>query len=60
MQPFVSVPETRVALTHVRVVDGTGPPPLEDQTIVIENGKIAPWSRLRPERECRPARARST
>jgi imidazolonepropionase-like amidohydrolase len=40
VQPFVSVPETRVALAHVRVVDGTGAPPLEDQTIVIENGKI--------------------
>ena len=36
----MSVPETSVALTHVRVVDGTGTPPLEDQTIVIENGKI--------------------
>src|SRR5688572_30798374 len=41
VQPFVSVPEARVALTHVRVVDGTGQPPLEDQTIVIDNGKIA-------------------
>ena len=37
---LVSVPETRVALTHVRVVDGTGKPPLEDQTVVIEEGKI--------------------
>jgi imidazolonepropionase-like amidohydrolase len=40
VQEFVSVPDTRVALTHVRVVDGTGKPPLEDQTVVIENGKI--------------------
>jgi len=40
LQELVSVPETQVALTHVRVVDGTGQPPLEDQTIVIENGKI--------------------
>src|SRR5262245_54816410 len=39
-QPFVSVSDARVALTHVRVVDGTGKPPLEDQTIVIEDGKI--------------------
>jgi imidazolonepropionase-like amidohydrolase len=40
VQPYVSVPDARVALTHVRVVDGTGKPPLEDQTVVIENGKI--------------------
>jgi imidazolonepropionase-like amidohydrolase len=41
VQPFVSVPEPRVALTHVRVVDGTGKAPLEDHTVVIDNGKIA-------------------
>jgi imidazolonepropionase-like amidohydrolase len=40
VRPFVSVPETTVALTHVRVVDGTGAAPLDDQTIVIQNGKI--------------------
>ncbi len=41
VQQLVSVSEPRVALTHVRVVDGTGKPPLEDQTVVIENGKIS-------------------
>ncbi|MGH9385755.1 MAG: amidohydrolase family protein [Vicinamibacterales bacterium] len=40
VQAVVSVPETRVALQHVRVVDGTGKAPLDDQTILIENGKI--------------------
>ena len=30
-----------VALTHVRVVDGTGAKPLDDQTVVISGGKIA-------------------
>jgi imidazolonepropionase-like amidohydrolase len=40
VQPYVNVPDARIALTHVRVVDGTGKPPLEDQTVVIENGKI--------------------
>jgi imidazolonepropionase-like amidohydrolase len=30
-----------VALVHVRVIDGTGAPPAEDQTIVIDPGKIA-------------------
>jgi imidazolonepropionase-like amidohydrolase len=38
---YVTVPETSVALTNVRVVDGTGAAPLEAQTIVIENGRIA-------------------
>ena len=28
-------------LTHVRVIDGTGKPATEDQTITIENGKIS-------------------
>jgi hypothetical protein len=40
VRQYVSVPETSVALTNVRVVDGTGAPPLEAQTIVIENGRI--------------------
>lgn len=40
VREYVSVPETTVALTHVRVVDGTGAPPRDDQTIVIENGRI--------------------
>jgi imidazolonepropionase-like amidohydrolase len=40
VQEAVSVPDTRIALTHVRVVDGTGQPPLEDHTIVIDSGKI--------------------
>jgi imidazolonepropionase-like amidohydrolase len=40
VQEAVSVPDTRIALTHVRVVDGTGNPPLEDHTIVIDSGKI--------------------
>ncbi len=37
---YVNVSETSVALTNVRVVDGTGAPPRENQTIVIENGRI--------------------
>src|SRR6185436_18632938 len=40
LQQFVSVPEPVVALTHVRVVDGLGAAPAEDQTVVIANGKI--------------------
>jgi imidazolonepropionase-like amidohydrolase len=37
---FVRVADPAVALTHVRVIDGTGTAPLEDQTVVIERGRI--------------------
>src|SRR2546429_7727306 len=37
---FVSVDAPLVALTHVRVIDGTGSPATTDQTVVIENGVI--------------------
>src|SRR5687767_6196595 len=29
-----------IALTHVKVIDGTGKPAQDDQTIVIDNGRI--------------------
>jgi enamidase len=38
---FVSVSAPIVALTHARVIDGTGGAPREDQTIVIRDGSIA-------------------
>jgi hypothetical protein len=38
---FVSVDAPIVALTHVKVVDGTGAPPADDQTVVIKDGRIA-------------------
>src|ERR1035438_5853476 len=41
VQPFVTVNAPLVALQHVRVIDGTGAAPLENQTIVIDHGKIA-------------------
>jgi imidazolonepropionase-like amidohydrolase len=37
---FVKVDAPVVALTHVRVIDGTGAAAREDQTIVISKGKI--------------------
>lgn len=37
---FVSVDARVIALTHVRVIDGTGRPAREEQTIVINDGKI--------------------
>jgi len=40
VQAYVSVKAGKVLLTHVRVIDGTGAPALEDRNITIENGKI--------------------
>jgi len=40
VKPFVTVDAPVVALEHVRVIDGTGVAPLEDQTIVIDGGRI--------------------
>jgi imidazolonepropionase-like amidohydrolase len=37
---FVKVDAPSVALTHVRVINGTGSPAREDQTILIAGGKI--------------------
>ena len=39
-QQFIRVEAPVITLTHVRVIDGTGAAPLEDQTIVITDGKI--------------------
>jgi len=41
VRPFVKVEAPVVALTHVRVIDGTGAAPRENQTIVLSNGKIS-------------------
>ena len=40
VRPFVSVDAPVIALTHVRVIDGTGSPARVDQTLVIERGVI--------------------
>ncbi len=40
-QKYVRVNAARVILAHVRVIDGTGNPAVEDQNIVIEAGKIS-------------------
>ena len=37
---FIKVDAPRVVLTHVRVIDGLGNPPVEDRNLVIEAGKI--------------------
>ena len=40
-QQFIRVDSSVIALAHVRVVDGTGAAPMDDQTIIINAGKIA-------------------
>jgi imidazolonepropionase-like amidohydrolase len=40
VRPFVSVDAPVVALTHVRVVDGTGAPARDDQTVILRDGRI--------------------
>ena len=38
---YVRVHTPTVMLTHVRVIDGTGSPAMDDRNVVIENGKIS-------------------
>ena len=48
-QQFIRTEAQAVVLNHVRVIDGTGAAPLEDQTIYIANGqiqKIVPTSKF--------------
>jgi imidazolonepropionase-like amidohydrolase len=39
-QQFIRVEAPVVALVHVRVIDGTGAAPRDDQTIIVADGKI--------------------
>ena len=39
-QQYVAVDAPVVAITHVRLIDGTGAPPRDGQTVVIADGKI--------------------
>jgi imidazolonepropionase-like amidohydrolase len=41
VQGFVKVQAPVIALVHARVIDGTGAPARDDQTLVISGGKIA-------------------
>lgn len=40
VRPFLKVDAPVVALIHARVVDGTGAPAREDQTLILRNGRI--------------------
>jgi hypothetical protein len=39
--PFVRYPAGRIALTHVRVIDGTGAPAQENRTVILDGARIA-------------------
>jgi adenine deaminase len=41
VQDFIPTQSSRIALTHVKVIDGTGSAAREDQTVVIDHGRIA-------------------
>lgn len=41
IQQYVRVPAGRIALTHVRVIDGTGAAPAEDRTVLIDGPRIS-------------------
>ncbi len=40
LRPFLAVDSPAVALEHVRVIDGTGAPAREDQTLILRKGRI--------------------
>ena len=40
VQPFIHVPAGKIAITHLRIIDGTGAAPVEDATLLIEGAKI--------------------
>ncbi len=42
---FVTVHDNVFAIAHVQIVDGTGAPPLRDQTVLIDKGRIAAVAR---------------
>ena len=40
VQPFVHIPAGQIAITHLRIIDGTGAAPVEDATLLIDGAKI--------------------
>jgi imidazolonepropionase-like amidohydrolase len=41
VEPFIVVQSGNVALTHVKIIDGTGGEVITDQTIILKNNRIA-------------------
>jgi imidazolonepropionase-like amidohydrolase len=40
VQKFIRVNTPKIILSHVRVIDGTARPAVDDQNVILENGKI--------------------
>ena len=40
VQQFVHVPASKIAIQHLRIIDGTGAAPIEDATLLIDGAKI--------------------
>jgi len=41
VQAFVHIPAGQTAITHLRIIDGTGAAPMEDATLLLDGPKIA-------------------
>jgi imidazolonepropionase-like amidohydrolase len=41
VQQYVRVPAGQVAITHLRIIDGTGAAPIENQTLLLDGAKIS-------------------
>src|SRR3954462_15950647 len=41
VQPFIHIAAGRIAITHLRIIDGTGAAPFEDATLLIDGAKFA-------------------
>ena len=62
VRPFVAVGSPAVILRHVRVIDGTGAAPREDQSIVLGKGRIqalGPAAEVAVPDGAQPVRARA-
>jgi imidazolonepropionase-like amidohydrolase len=40
VQPYVHIPAGQIAIQHLRIIDGTGAPQIEDATLLIDGAKI--------------------
>ena len=40
VQPYIRLPAGKIAITHLRIIDGTGAAPIEDATLLIDGPKI--------------------
>ena len=41
VQPFVHIPAGQIAITHLRIIDGTGAAAKDDMTLLLDGAKIA-------------------